>query len=328
MHGTIVPMTDESDNAPPDLGSLEVMDPRSVWAHEARDFTPWLFANADRLAEKLGIEIELEAMEQPVGGSFLDLLGRDQSHGVVLIVENQLTESDHVHLGQLLTYAAGTGASTIVWITTRVRDEHRQALTWLNEHTDIDTAFFGIELRLVRIGDSLPAPDFDVVVMPNDWLTSVRRMTGAGADGGAKGERYREFWAKLLDRVQREHPDWTRASPPAQNWLWMPSPIRGCGANAVFGHHDIRVELYIDRPSVADCEAVFDALYEQRAAFEATYGRSLEWNRMANRKACKVAESAVGDVVEIDEHDRYVAWFVDGLERMRRAVLAVGGQSL
>jgi hypothetical protein len=96
--------------------------------------------------------------EHTVGGYALDLIGRDLTNGRVVIIENQLADSGHTHLGQLLTYAAGTSAATIIWLTTRFRDEHRQAMTWLNEHTDEDTHFFGVELQVVRIGESAPAP--------------------------------------------------------------------------------------------------------------------------------------------------------------------------
>src|SRR5437667_8314691 len=122
-----------------ELGRLERVDPRLVWGHEADAFTPWLLENADRLAEALGIDLELEAAEHKVGGYSLDLVGRDITNDAVLIVENQLEMTDHSHLGQVLTYAAGTGASTIVWIATAFREEHRQALDWLNENTGEDT---------------------------------------------------------------------------------------------------------------------------------------------------------------------------------------------
>ena len=191
------------------LGRLEPVDPRSIWSHEALNFTPWLAQNADRLAEALGIELEFEATEYGVGGYSLDILGKDGTNGVVLIVENQLGDSDHGHLGQLLTYAAGTAASTIVWITTRFRDEHRQALTWLNEHTDQETHFFGVELEVVRIGNSVPAPLFKVVALPNDWQKSVRAATVSPA--GSRNELYRQFWSKLLDRIKSQYPSWTRA---------------------------------------------------------------------------------------------------------------------
>ena len=73
----------------PELGRLETMDVREVWAHEAHDFTPWLLANADRLAEALGIDLDLRAAEHPVGDFSLDLIGRDLTNDCELIVENQ-----------------------------------------------------------------------------------------------------------------------------------------------------------------------------------------------------------------------------------------------
>jgi hypothetical protein len=67
----------------------------------------------------LGIDLELSAAEHPVGGCALDLIGRDLTNNCVLIVENQLTITDHGHLGQILTYAAGTDAGTVVWLASR-----------------------------------------------------------------------------------------------------------------------------------------------------------------------------------------------------------------
>jgi hypothetical protein len=142
------------------LGRLRPLDPRSVWPHEAHDFTPWLLENADALAEALGLDIELSAAEHPVGGFALDLVGRDMTNNCVLIVENQLSATDHGHLGQLLTYAAGTDARTVVWLAPTFREEHRQALDYLNGLGGENARFFGVEIGVVRIGNSDPAPLF------------------------------------------------------------------------------------------------------------------------------------------------------------------------
>lgn len=142
----------------PELGRLTVVPPRQVWPHEAHNFTPWLLQNVDVLSDLLGMDLELEVAEHPVGDFSLDLIGRDLSDDSVVIVENQLESSDHTHLGQILTYAAGTQPKTIVWVATRFRSEHRAALDWLNEHTDPDTRFFGVEIEVVKIGDSAPHP--------------------------------------------------------------------------------------------------------------------------------------------------------------------------
>src|SRR3954462_14287521 len=112
MPGVPVGGRRESDQVTVELGKLEYVDPRTVWLHEAHDFTPWLLSNADRLSGALGIDIDLESAEHAVGGYSLDLVGRDITNDAVRIVENQLATPDHSHLGQVLTYAAGTGAST------------------------------------------------------------------------------------------------------------------------------------------------------------------------------------------------------------------------
>lgn len=169
-----------------DLGRLKEVPARSIWTNEARHFTPWLLANADGLGEALGIELELTSAEHAVGGYSLDLIGRDLTNDAVLIVENQLEGTDHSHLGQILTYAAGTGASTIVWLATSFREEHRQALDWLNEQTAEDIHFFGVQISLVRIGDSVPAPLLTVVAKPNDWQKQVRPWPAPEASAGVE----------------------------------------------------------------------------------------------------------------------------------------------
>lgn len=177
-------MSDSTPQQAP-LGRLAPVAPRDVWAHEAHDFTPWLLANQDVLGEALGMDLELVTAEHPVGGFSLDLLGRDLATGETVIVENQLEVTDHLHLGQIITYAGGTDPTNIVWIATGFRDEHRAALDWLNTHTDENTRFFGVEIHVVRIGSSEPAPLLRVVTQPNDWGKQVKRRASAATTTAA-----------------------------------------------------------------------------------------------------------------------------------------------
>jgi hypothetical protein len=159
-------------------GRLEKVGLRSVWLDEARDFTPWLAANLDVLAAELGLgPLTVKQREFAVGSYSLDILAEDAS-GRLVAIENQLEWSDHRHLGQCLTYASGTAAWAVVWLVAHFNEEHRSALDWLNQHTDTDVHFFGVELDAVRIGDSVPAPLFRVVVRPNDWERIVKRDAG------------------------------------------------------------------------------------------------------------------------------------------------------
>src|SRR5205823_2992885 len=108
-------------------------------------------------------------------------------------------------LGQLLTYAAGTDARTIVWIARQFREEHRQALDWLNGHTLEDVRLFGVVIRAVRIGTSPPAPFLEVVSKPNDWQKHVR--AAASKQQGEKAAAYHAFWSDVVDELRARAPN-------------------------------------------------------------------------------------------------------------------------
>ena len=197
------------------LGKLEKKDLRDIWTSEAGGFTPWL-AEAQNLAllgDTIGIELELEAQEKTVGPFRADILCKDTTDGNWVLIENQLERTDHTHLGQLLTYAAGLKAVTIVWIADKFTDEHRAALDWLNEITDDRFNFFGLEIELWQIGDSPIAPKFNIVCKPNDWSKTVSDAASRIEEGEVSETKLlqQEYWEalrkELLDRFpcqQRE----------------------------------------------------------------------------------------------------------------------------
>jgi Domain of unknown function (DUF4268) len=312
----------------PNLGRLTTVRPRDVWTDEARDFTPWLLKNVDVLADLLGIEdLELEAAEHRVGDFRLDLLGRTSNGGVV-IVENQLEQSNHKHLGQLLTYAAGTDTDpvTIVWITESFRSEHRAALIWLNEHTDPRTRFFGIEIVVVRIGDSDPAPNFKLVVEPNDFQKEVRAATAAGAITERSKLRW-DFFEKFLSRVAAEHPGWTgRKASTYETLLTLATGTSGAVFQVGFTRGGLVFELLFKDPDATVNLARFVALHTKKYQFEQALGEEGDWDEMSGSKATRISvTSPLGDVEDVAQWPAMIDWLLDQHGRFRRAVQAFGG---
>ena len=161
------------------LGKIKyIKDLRSVWHHEARDFSKWLAQdeNLEELSAAIGIDIVLEERESSVGSFNVDLYAIEEGTDRRIIIENQLEDTNHDHLGKLITYASGKGAEVIVWIVRRARDEHRQAIEWLNQNTGVNIGLFLVEIELWQIDDSAIAPKFNVVERPNDWAKQMKNI--------------------------------------------------------------------------------------------------------------------------------------------------------
>ena len=200
------------------LGRLERVSLRNVWLTEAADFTPWLAQgdNLKLLGETIGIELQCEGQEKEVGPFRADILCKDTATDNWVLIENQLERTDHTHLGQLLTYAAGLDAVTIVWITQRFTEEHRAALDWLNEKTQEGINFFGLEVELWRIGDSRIAPKFNIVSKPNEWTRTVR--DGASGEMTEAKRIQLNFWT-AFKAFMDERGGLPCTSPKPQSWL-------------------------------------------------------------------------------------------------------------
>lgn len=175
---------------------------RDAWKHEANDFTPWLARNIDHISEAVGIPLEITGTEVLVGPFYADILARNPQDDGLVLIENQLEQTDHKHLGQIMTYLAGLEAKTVIWIAPAFHGPHLSAIRWLNQHTADGFAFIALKLRVVRIGDSPYAPIFDVVEQPDDWQRNVQQAAPASEWAGYYDVKQR-FWEQALAR----HPE-------------------------------------------------------------------------------------------------------------------------
>lgn len=300
-----------------ELGTIKKVSVREVWPNEAANFTPWLASNLQLLSETLGLELELQRAEAPVGGYSLDILATDVGSDRLVVIENQFGDTDHDHLGKLLTYAAGFDAYAIVWISERFRDEHREALDMLNRRTNEETVFFGIEIEVQRIDDSRPAPNFDIVVAPNDW----RKQNLSRQQGGTtseRGERYRSFFQSLIDEL-REAGFTYRSSAQASNSSDFSSNVGGVRYISHFQEFGtVRVAVYIDRSDPGWNKHLFDQLKESSTTLESELGEELEWNYADWRRSCAIQVTRPGSIDDDrDTLDEVHQWMVEQLLKFK-----------
>lgn len=272
------------------LGKLERISPRNAWAHEAGEFTPWL-AQADNLtllAETLGLEeLELVGTEHPVGDFKVDILCSD--NGGKVIIENQLEKTNHTHLGQILTYAAGVGARKVIWVAEAFRTEHVAALEFLNQHTTDELDFFAVEIELWRIGDSPMAPSFNVVVKPNDWAKTGQQNAKAAATMTPTKQRQLAFWTGWQAWLQGKGSALRTQKPLAQHWTNIALGRAGIHLAATVHSREKRVgmEVYIDHNN---SKAMFKQLLAQKDAIEAELKVALDWQELPDGHACRILQ--------------------------------------
>ena len=287
-----------------DLAKIERVELREAWPNEAQNFTPWLAENIAELGEALGMDLELQQVEAPVGGYSLDILATDLNSNRPVIIENQLEATDHTHLGQLLTYAAGFDAGVIVWVTREFRDEHRQALDWLNQRTGEDTQFFGVAVELWRIAGSPPAPNFRLAAAPNEWRKrSLAATNSPPKTRSERGEKYREFFQPLIDELREKHKFTSAKVAQPQSWY---SFSGGYGQRLSYGacftgQKQARVELYIDNGSAEWNLNLFERLEERITEIESNLGHKLDWQRLEDKRACRIALDRPGWIYDPDE---------------------------
>jgi hypothetical protein len=291
------------------FGQLKRLELRSVWAKEATSFTPWLAENIQELGKALGIG---------VGDFSLDLLAKDLGTNRTVIIENQLTPTDHDHLGKLLTYAAGYDAAVVVWIAESIREEHRQALDWLNQRTDSETAFFGVIVEVLQIDDSKPAYNFKPIVFPNEWQKTQHKVkTGTTT---ARSEAYRNYFQQLIDELREKHKFTGARVGQPQSWYSFSSGFSGIHYSSSFAQGEqVRVEIYIDQGDGQKNKRLFDQLLAEKETIEKEFGEAIDWQRLDNRRACRIAAYRPGSIdADPATLQEIRSWTIERLLKLKR----------
>ena len=285
------------------FGSLEEVEVHQLWKHEQYNFSSWLAETEgiELLNDVLGLTLTDVRKEVYVGAFRCDLVANDETTGTKVIIENQLEASNHNHLGKIITYASGLDAKVIVWIVTQAREEHRSAIEWLNNNTGNDIGFFLIELHAYRIGDSLPAPKFEIIEKPNGFIKYSKENSDNNEINKSKSERL-AFWTQFNEMVAAKGKPFNIRGATTDHWYNVAiGTSEACvSINLVNKLSRVTVEIYI-----ADNKGLFDYLAERRDEIENALGFKMEWVRLDNKKASRIRYAIPG--LNFDDHSNYDA---------------------
>lgn len=268
-----------------ELGKLKKVEIRKVWPKEDANFTPWLAReeNIALLGEEINIDLDVQAQEERVGPFRADILCKDMATEHFVLIENQFGKTDHSHLGQIMTYASGLNALTVIWIAEKFVEEHRAALDWLNNITDESVGFFGIEIELYQIGDSAPAPMFNIVSKPNNWSKTIKRT----AENAALTETkllQQEYWQTMKDFVERQKVSFKMQKPLPQHWTNIAIGRTDFKVCAIANTRDkwLCIQLVVSGNKALENFKRLKELYEEQSKIELS--TQIEWTEKEGGK--------------------------------------------
>jgi hypothetical protein len=300
------------------FGKIEKVDIKSIWPGEATHFTPWLSENIQELGNVLEMELEYIDSEVSAGGFSADILAKDIATNKSVVIENQYGNTDHKHLGQLLTYSSILNANAIVWIAESIRSEHKAAIDFLNSNLRESLLFYAVEVSLVKIDDSRPAYIFNVISKPTIKDEISNKRSSEISEGR---ERYRSFFQSLIDTLREKHRFTNAKAEQPQNWYTFASDnskIYKYSVSFALGNR-FRTEVYIDTGDKEKNESLFEYLYDQKEFIEKEFGNELEWEKLETKRACRIAIYIDGTIEDDTEYlEKVEVWAIENLLKMKK----------
>lgn len=301
-----------------ELSKITKVNLRDCWQNEASDFTPWLAKdeNIALLADALGMnELEIKAQEEHVGPFRADILCVDPGTNKYVLIENQLEKTDHNHLGQILTYAAGLDAVTIIWIAEHFTEEHRAAIDWLNRITDKEFNFFGVEIELIKIGNSPAAPIFNVIAKPNGWSKDVKN-SHTNNEGRSESENFKyDFWSSFVDYMNNNPSKLFRTpSPSYDHWMNIAIGKGSMHISLLLNTREQKVTIQLYIWDDAD-KKYFDALLKYKKEAADRISLDLTWRRLDGKKASTIDLYKGCDLKKSSEQEEIFSWYKEYTEK-------------
>jgi Domain of unknown function (DUF4268) len=294
-----------------DLGEIRKVRVRDYWKHEEQEFTPWLAEdeNIARLANAIGIELQVEGIEVPVGPF--------SASGDYVVIENQFGKTDHDHLGKILTYAATLGAAVVVWIAEQFTDEHRKAIEWLNERVSDELRLYAVEIELWQIDQSRPGLRFNVLSEPTEISKQATAVKVAGPITDVRKLQF-EFWTAFQREILERKIVPSAQTPRPQYWFNIPLGRASINLSNIANTTDgkIGVRVFISNKIAG---AALPQLEAERSVIESEIGEKLEWNPNPEAIDMVIRLECAADLSDRDKWPEYLSWLADKTDKFKRA---------
>lgn len=303
------------------LGVLKSVPLRSIWTHEALDFTRWLAKdeNISLLADELDIDIENIKPEESAGRYSVDILADEVNTKRKVIIENQLETTDHKHLGQIITYASAHDASIIIWIVKDYNEEHKQAIDWFNRNMPEEISFFLVQIELWQIGSSEPAPKFNIISQPNNWAKTIKNASTQEKGNPSELKLLQQrFWESLKEYVNNSENKTSLnlgRTPRPQHWYDISFGTSKANISLTINsrHNQIGCELYIKND-----EKIYSKIVTDEQSIRQALGDDINFMDLPDGAAFRIIKLLACNPIDEMQWNNYFKWLIENAENFQK----------
>lgn len=214
----------------------------------------------------------------------------------------------------------------LLLVAAKFRKEVTATVLWLIGHGIQAQCFrvipysFGEEL-LIDFQQIIPTPDAEDYMI-GMVAKETEEKSAQRAKRGVEQLR-REFWTRTLERLSTLRISrFDNKSPSKDHWLSSATGISGCGLNLIFLKKSARVELYLSRSKAEDNKWLFDKLESQKQQIESSFGATLDWQRLDEKRACRISFTEQFDGFDRENWPEMIEWICSHIDKLEKACLA------
>lgn len=212
----------------------------------------------------------------------------------------------------------------LMLVAANFRKEVTSTALWLIGHGIRAQCFrvmpygFGQEL-LIDLRQIIPTPEAaDYMIGMADKESEEKSIHRTQT---RRHELRQAFWTRTLRELRaRGVSRYENVSPSREYWLASPTGVSGCGYNMIFGKNLARVELYLYRSRAAENKWIYDQLEQERQEIEDRFGAELLWQRLDDKKACRVSYRHPFDGYDDENWPEMIEWLCDHMVKLESAL--------
>lgn len=252
------------------IEELSKVELNTIFKGEAREFTPWLEQNIQKLNSVLGFNICDTETEYSSDATRIDIVGRiEGDEDIRVVIENQFKWSNHDHLGKVITYYASQNALVAVWISENFKKEHIAAIRALNQ---LDCYIYLVKATGYRVGE-LFAVDFEVVEKSKEYILSTNKKN-------SPNPQIKEWWKKFIEGSK----EIGNRTPSSYDWMSFSVGIYGVHYNINIRAHFYSIELMFDHSDRIINEERFLFVKDRSMTISEGLADMLVWSKIKELK--------------------------------------------